>query len=201
MTKNIVLIHSKPGLGKSTLAKSITSDLCANGIDAQYFSIGGRLYAVTNGEIKSQYYEAAQQYKSVLAQNGVIDEPSLIHGIFGEALVELGADVTVIDGHPMFPRLVEGFYERVASGELKLLVLIVLEGSDELAIQRMQARGREFFGVGEDPCARLALYKEQRQSVTQELEQRYGALHINATDELSVKTRIAVDAIKQALTE
>ena len=186
--KKLVLIQSKPGLGKTTLAKSVVEKLNAEGFSAQHFSLGERLRAISDEEVQSKFSGQMAYFKDALAHHGTIDDPDLIHGIVLEAIDELPSDVIVIDGYPRYTRLVDGFSDMVAEGEVKLICLVVIDGSDSFAKERMSNRGRKLFGVREDMDERLATHRNNVEPAIIELERRFGALHVDATRPLSEKT-------------
>lgn len=195
MTHNVLLIQSKPGLGKSTLAKSVVSALCEQGIMAERMSLGDQLRTISDGEITSAFSEQLHTYKDLLAHHGTLDNPELIHGIVQEALDRSNATIMVIDGHPRYRRLVPGFIQMVERGEINLVKLIILDGTDQFATERMHDRSRELFGVQENAAERLATHAREAQPAIDQLERRYGALLIDATRPLEEKTSAVVSCI------
>ncbi len=196
MKRRVILIQSKPGLGKSTLARSVVAALTARRMKAVHLSLGDRLRAISRGEIRSNYAYALREYSEMLAHHGILDDPDIIHGIALEALDQLGADVTIIDGYPRYPRLVDGFIEHVEAGEIDLVRLVVLDGSDAFASQRMQDRGRTLSGVTEDMPERLATHAVETEPAIERLEERFGALHLDAHLPLAEKTAAVVSCIE-----
>lgn len=186
--KQLVLIQSKPGLGKTTLAKSVVEQLKQSGVNALHFSLGERLRAISDEEVQSYFSGQMAYFKDVLAHHGTIDDPELIHGIVLEAIEELPADVVVIDGYPRYMRLVDGFSGMVNRGDIKLVTFVVIDGSDSFAKERMMNRGRKLFGVTEDMEERLATHRNSVEPAIIELERRFGALHVDAARPLSEKT-------------
>lgn len=186
--KQLVLVQSKPGLGKTTLAKSVVEQLNQQGVSAVHFSLGERLRAISDDEVQSKFSGQMAYFKDVLAHHGTIDDPNLIHGIVLEAIEELQADIVVIDGYPRYTRLVDGFSDMVEKGEVKLITMVVIDGSDNFAKERMGNRGRKLFGVAEDMEARLADHRNGVEPAIIELERRHGAFHVDATRPLSEKT-------------
>jgi|GEM_PF-5656976 len=195
MTRNVILIQSKPGLGKSTLAKSVVSALCEQGIMAERMSLGDQLRAISDGEITSAFSEQLRAYRDLLAHHGTLDDPELVHGIVQEALDRSSASIVVIDGHPRYQRLVPGFMQIVERGEINLVKLVILDGTDQFAIERMHDRSRELFGVQENAAERLATHTCDTQPAIDQLERRYGALHIDATRPLEEKTSTVLSCI------
>lgn len=186
--KQLVLIQSKPGLGKTTLAKSVVEKLNQDGTTAMHFSLGERLRSISDEEVQSKFSGQMAYFKDVLAHHGTIDDPDLIHGIVLEAIEELSEDIIVIDGYPRYLRLVDGFSEMVDRGDVKLISMVVIDGSDSFAKERMSNRGRKLFGVAEDMEERLATHRNNVEPAIIELERRYGAFYVDATRPLSEKT-------------
>ena len=195
MTRNILLIQSKPGLGKSTLANSVVTRLNEMGASAERMSMGDLLRGISSGDIESAFAEKLYAYKDFLAHNGTLDDPTLIHGIVREALERSEAKIMVVDGHPRYQRLVSGFMKMVDRGQITLVKLVILDGTDKFATERMHDRSRELFGVKEDVAERLATHAREVQPGIDRLERRYGALHIDATRPLDEKTSAVVSCI------
>lgn len=198
MTRSVLLIQSKPGLGKSTLAKSVVKALNEQGIVAERLSMGDQLRGISSGEIVSAFSEKLHAHKDFLAHNGTLDDPKLIHGIVREALERSDARIIIVDGHPRYRRLVDGFIEMVERGEIVLVRLVIIDGTDKFAIERMHDRSRELFGVQEDAVERLATHARDTQPAIERLERRYGALHIDATRPLEQKTDIVISCVYPA---
>jgi adenylate kinase family enzyme len=195
MAHNVLLIQSKPGLGKSTLAKSVVNMLRKQGIDAERLSLGDQLRGISSGDIESAFSDRLAAHKDLLDHNGTLDDPDLIHGIVSEALDRSNAKIMVLDGHPRYQRIVPGFIKLVEKGEINLLKLVILDGTDQFAIERMHDRDRELSGVAENAAERLATHQRDCQSAIDQLERRYGALHIDATRPLEEKTAAVVSCI------
>ncbi len=195
MTRNVLLIQSKPGLGKSTLAKSVVIALCGQGVMAERMSLGEQLRAISDREIASAFSEQLLAYRDLLAHHGTLDDPKLVHGIVQEALDSSSAVLMVIDGYPRYRRLAPGFIGAVERGEINLVKLVILDGTDQFAIERMHDRARELAGVPENAIERLATHARDTQPAIDQLERRYGALHIDSTRPLEEKTASVVSCI------
>jgi adenylate kinase family enzyme len=195
MSHKIILVQSKPGLGKSTLARAITKALIEQGIGADFLNLGERLRAISEGHITSSFTAQLRENRDALMHHGIIDDPALIHGIVLEALDKADASITVIDGYPRYIRLIDQFMQMVDKREVILVQLVILDGSDRFAIERMHDRGRELSGVAEDAQERLEMHHRNSQVAINRLEARYGALHVDAHRPLEEKTAAVLSCI------
>lgn len=191
----MILIHGKPGLGKSTLARSVTDALNAGKTHAACFSIGARLRAISAGEIASQYSGELLSEHDTLYRHAHVNDPVIIHGVVAEYLRSVAEDIVIIDGHPRYMEMVDE-YERVLNecGWYTALVVII-DGSDELAHERMSERHRDENGITEDQSWRLADYALTMGPVLNWLAAHYPTLHIDATNTLEQKTGQVVERI------
>lgn len=195
--KYVVLVHGKPGLGKTTLAGSIAETLAAQGISTGRFSLGERLRAISSGETESVYTPVLTAQNNVLHKHQHITDPTVIHGVVSEFLQGTSADIVIIDGHPRYQETTQGYSDAMAAAGRKTLCVVIIDGSDDLAVERMASRARE--GVSEDYRWRLADYQTTMAPVFAWLKSNYPVVHINAANELPSKTAEACNYIVSLL--
>lgn len=187
MTKNIVLIQSKPGLGKSTLAANVVAALNQKGVAATHLSLGDRLRAVCDQLVPSQHYEQLSQYRDVLQRHEPVPDFSLVHRIV-EEYVNTNPGLSVIDGYPRYMEALEGFLQSVSKNNYHIVAVILLDGSDELATERMNSRARRSLGAKEQAAKRLASHYKTTEPVFALLAAQFPTYSIDASKELTEKT-------------
>ncbi len=198
----IVLIQSKPGLGKSTLAQSVVAALNQAGITADRLSMGDTLRGISSGDIPSRFASEVRRYQSELSHHLPIPDGALtaeIVGEFCEQSTQRGTHVSVIDGYPRYELLLPGFQRLLAEHSLRVGLLVILEGSDELATQRITSRHRQALGVAENAAERLRNYAEESAPIVERLAALYPTLRVDAANELRDKTAAVAQAVAAAL--
>lgn len=199
---NIVLIQSKPGLGKTRLATAVVQALNEQGIVADHFSMGDKLRGMFDGTVSSRFTQELQKYHYELSHHLPVPDAELTADIAGEFCEESavrGVQVSVIDGYPRYPHLLPAFHRIVKEYNLIVVLLVVLENADELATDRIIGRDRQALGEVENAVQRLANYAEVSAPVVDGLTKEYPTLRIHAADELEQKCSRVVLAIKEAI--
>lgn len=186
--KPVVLIHGKPGLGKSTLAKSVALALQKSGVKAAHFSIGEQLRAISSGETESRYSKSLRAAHEVLYKHAHVTDPAIIHGVIGEFLEGGTDEIVVIDGHPRYMDITTEYEVTLNRLGWHTVLVVIIEGSDELARDRIEKRHRGEDGITEDPAWRLADYEQTMAPVLAWLAANYPTIHIDARNELEQKT-------------
>lgn len=199
---NIVLIQSKPGLGKTLLAKTVVEALNKQGITADHFSMGDKLRGMFDGTVQSRFTGELQKYRYELSHHLPVPDAELtadIAGEFCEQSAARGVQVSVIDGYPRYPHLLPAFHRIVNEYQLNVILLVVLDGSDELATSRIIGRDRQALGQAENAVERLQSYAKISAPVVEGLAKEYQTLRIDASNELGKKCDQVVVAIQAAL--
>lgn len=199
MNKSIVLVHGKPGLGKTTLARSVVNALRQGGVAAEHFSIGERLRAISSGEVVSQFSMQLASQHDTLYRHAHVTDPAIIHGVVGEYLQQTAANVVVIDGHPRYMETAKDYSQATSSLGWRTAGVIVLNGDDNLAGERMKERDRGEHGYTEDILWRLADYAKTMNPVLEWLSQHYETTNVGANLPLEQKTAQVVAAIQPKL--
>lgn len=194
--KNIVLFHSKPGLGKSTLAKSVAEQLNQAGTPAAVFSIGERLRAISAGQLPSKYARELAANKDVLFAHAHVDDPRIIHGVVAEYLQQTDLATILIDGYPRYEVMLQGYEAMLQANGCETKLVVIIDGSDTLARERMKKRGRVMSGFVEDPAWRLKDYAITMTPVLSWLGSHYPTLHVDATLPLEQKTAEVIDQLR-----
>lgn len=200
MTHQVILIQSKPGLGKTTLAAHVVAALNAQAVVAEHFSMGDTLRGILSGALPSKFTKQVQKYAYQLGHHLPIPDGELtadIVGEFCERSAARGAMVSVIDGYPRYRHLLPGFERVIRQHGLHIALLVVLEGSNALAATRIENRGRTVLGRGESPPERLQNYAAVSAPVVEQLARTYPVLRINASNELEQKTAAVIAKILQ----
>ncbi len=199
---NVVLIQSKPGLGKTLLAKTVVEALNKQGITADHFSMGDKLRGMFDGTVQSRFTGELKKYRYELSHHLAVPDAELtadIAGEFCEQSAARGVQVSVIDGYPRYPHLLPVFYRIVGEYNLKIILLVVLQGSDELATSRIIGRDRQALGEEENATERLRSYAQISAPVVEGLTKEYTTLPIDAADDLEQKCTRVVQAVTQVL--
>lgn len=199
MTKNIVLVHSKPGLGKTTLARSVAQALNDAGITADHFSMGDMLRGMLDGSIDSPLTAELEKYHYELSHHLPVPDGELTADIAAEFIKRSGAQISVIDGYPRYELLLPGFRRIIAQNALNIVLVVVLQGSDELATERIVGRNRQALGEAENATARLKNYAEVSVPVVAKLAAEYPVLYVDAAKELEDKTAHVVQVVTARL--
>ena len=194
--KQVILVHGKPGLGKSTLAANVAQALLRQGVQAAHFSMGERLRAISGGEVVSQYTGVLRAEHAVLYRHAHVTDPAIIHGVVGEFLDATTDDVAVIDGHPRYMEIAHEYERALQAHGWHTALVVIIDGSDELACERMAKRHRSEHGVVEDPVWRLADYQKTMAPVLAWLAAQYPVLHVTASDDLEQKTRQVIERLR-----
>lgn len=202
MTHKIVLIHSKPGLGKTTLAKSVVTALNGRGVTANHFSMGDTLRGILDGSIPSRFAGEVRRYGQELAHHQPVPDGELTADIVGEFCDQsaaAGIQLSVIDGYPRYELLFPAFERLCQEREIEVLLVVVIDGDDELAAERIMARGRHVVGVAENAAARLQDYSTVSAPIVARLAANYASIRIDAYAELGDKTAQVVAAVTARL--
>lgn len=194
--KPVVLIHGKPGLGKSTLATSVTAELKAQGVAAACFSIGQQLRAISGGEVQSRYARQLTAEHDILYRHAHVNDPVVIHGVVAEFLQSVVDGMVIIDGHPRYMDMVDEYEQTLNECGWYTALVVIIDGSDGLARERMARRHRGEAGMEEDPTWRLDDYSHTMAPVLTWLSSRYPTVHVNANDELHAKVEQVCRAIR-----
>ena len=185
--KPVILIHSKPGLGKSTLAVAVAAELRSQGTTAACLSIGQRLRAISGGSVTSRYASALASEHDVLYRHAHVNDPAIIHGVVAEFLRSVTDDIVIIDGHPRYMEVVGDYEQTLNDCGWYTALVVIIDGTDELARERMTERHRSDSGMQEDPTWRLDDYSLTMEPVLAWLSSRYPTTHVKADSELHNK--------------
>ena len=194
--KPVVLIHGKPGLGKSTLATSVAAALRAQGTAVACFSIGQRLRSISSGELASRYVDQLAAEHDALYRHAHVNDPVVIHGVVAEFLRSVTEGLVIIDGHPRYMDMVDEYEQTLNECGWYTALVVIIDGSDDLARERMARRHRGEAGMEEDPAWRLDDYSHTMTPVLTWLSSRYPTIHVNANDELYGKVEQVCRAIR-----
>lgn len=192
----VVLIHGKPGLGKSTLAASIAAELKGQGTAAACFSIGQQLRAISSGEVTSRYSDQLTAEHDVLYRHAHVNDPAVIHGVVAEYLQSVTDEMAIIDGHPRYMDMVDEYEQTLNECGWYTALVVIIDGSDDLARERMAARHRGDSGMQEDLTWRLEDYSKTMAPVLAWLSSHYPSVHVNASNELHNKVEQVCRAIR-----
>lgn len=193
--KPVVLIHGKPGLGKSTLAASVAAELKVQSTSAACFSIGQHLRAISGGQVASRYANQLAAEHDVLYRHAHVNDPAIIHGVIAEFLRSVTDDIVIIDGHPRYMDMVDEYEQTLNDCGWYTALVVIIDGTDELARERMAGRHRAGSGVQEDPAWRLEDYARTMTPVLTWLSSHYPTLHVDATNELQSKVEQVCRAV------
>jgi adenylate kinase family enzyme len=145
-TEAVILVHGKPGAGKSTLCQGALREAktWTQGIRAQHLSVGQRFRSILTGETHSDYYRAVQTAvtnSKEAVPSMALHPHSLVQGIVEEYLAShQQTGITLIDGYPKEPELIPVIGEAIKDSKLTLIGCIALNVSDETAVRRQLAR-------------------------------------------------------------
>jgi len=145
MTKNLFLVHGKPGSGKSTVSK-LAAEKVGN---VYHFSIGDELRARALHDKPSRHSEDLRQYAEELKQSLPIP-PHLASLVFEECIESSLHQTIVVDGYPQYPDRLPGFQETLEHVDRRVLAIFMIEVTDATAIKRLKGRSQRTTHVVED---------------------------------------------------
>jgi adenylate kinase family enzyme len=142
MDRYLLLLHGKPGAGKSTAAATAIPEIEGNLFPkVEHFSVGGHMRSILYDSRPSVYAERLAKEAAALGASKQVDN-DLVNGIVGEYLAGTNPkSLTIIDGYPLYTDQISPFQETTKQLGLNTLGLVEITIPDEVAIERMLGRG------------------------------------------------------------
>lgn len=149
--RSMIMLHGKPGSGKSTLGKSLADSFTSEETTARHVSLGDQVRAIYHGERHSYYTNTIRRHLESDDPHAPLDR-SVAYGVVLETLQHPdidAADLIFLDGYPRSQDQVEGIVELANGGGYDLRGLLQTEVNSEIAYRRLMKRNR--------PLGRVAL--------------------------------------------
>jgi adenylate kinase len=179
MTKQLILVHGKPGCGKST-ASRLTAEKLG---DVYHFSMGDELRARALEGKPSKHSQALMEQAEALRQALPVP-PQIAADVFEECVETSPYDTIIVDGYPQYPDRMPRFNETLGDVGAKVLAIAIIDVPDELAAERIRGRGQRAASVSEDDAyitKRLAGYVQNVEPTIEVLSSHYPVYHIDGS--------------------
>jgi adenylate kinase family enzyme len=142
--RSMIMLHGKPGSGKSTLGKSLEASFTSEDVAAKHVSLGDQVRAIYHGERGSYYTNVIRRHLESGDPHAPLDR-SIAYGVVLEALQRPdvdAADLIFLDGYPRSHDQVEGVLELASGGDYDIRGLLQTEVDTEIAYRRLMKRNR-----------------------------------------------------------
>jgi adenylate kinase len=179
MTKNLILIHGKPGSGKSTVSR-IAAERLRN---VYHFSMGDELRSRALEGKPSRYSDELKEQAEALRQ--ALPVPAhLAANVFEECVETSPHDTIIVDGYPQYPDRLPRFNETLEKVDAKVVAIVLIEVPDVVAAERIRGRAQRAETVAEDDAyitGRLMGYSKNVVPTIAVLSSEYPVTHIDGT--------------------
>ncbi len=159
----IIVVHGKPGSGKSTQSKRL-ADLSTSELKIAHVSAGESIRAIRTGEVESKYRPDQINHPDMQEA----EKHRVVNDIMFEFINRESAEaVVLVDGYPRYEGGVQPFLDALEEGNHELLGCINMEIDLQTCISRLTERGNrsgERITVTHENIARR--YQEHESEVT-----------------------------------
>lgn len=140
--KNAILLHGKPGSGKSSCISTALERTSIAAYDSyHHFSVGSHLRSIAAGETPSQFAGEVQKGSEKLGKHEPITH-EVVNAVVAEYLGTVSArSLVVVDGYPKYIEQIPPFEENVRLAGATILSIMHVVVPDGVAINRMVSRG------------------------------------------------------------
>ena len=169
--KKLILVAGRPGSGKTTAAKTVSSTLS----NSYYFSIGSELRAIGLEGRPSALSSEITQYGYEL-RNHLPLPAHLAHHVLEECILRSSAELIIIDGYPQYQDRLPEFKATLARVAADVLAICEISVTDDIARLRLQSREDRIKDIEEDTefiNKRLAGYQQNALPTIEQLARRY----------------------------
>lgn len=142
MSKELIILHGKPGSGKTSTAGFALGRASLDRFDeVNHLSVGSHLRAIAQGQYDSCFYDALTGDSQALRSAQPVSH-DVVNGVVGEYLRRTRSrSFTLVDGYPKYQEQIPPFQENVRSAGGNILAVVGIEVPDEVAVARMIGRG------------------------------------------------------------
>lgn len=187
--KNAILLHGKPGSGKSSCISVALERASLTTYDSRHhFSVGSHLRSVAAGDTPSQFAREVRKGTEQLGNHEPITH-EVVNAVVAEYLGAISArSLVVIDGYPKYIEQIPPFEENVRLAGATILSIMHVVVPDEVAINRMASRGVRAGETGLDlefAQRRLAEHDTGARVATEALAATYPIDVIDGTQPMS----------------
>lgn len=145
VSKSAIILHGKPGSGKTSASLDLLSsenEFLVNNKRILHLSIGAVLRGILSGTETSSYLERVKKEASNIYLSEKVDN-QLVNDLVEERIKESSEEVIfLLDGYPLYPEQIEGFINMTRDCGVHVLGIVEIVVSDEVALNRMLARGQ-----------------------------------------------------------
>lgn len=189
MSISLILVHGKPGSGKSTVSRLAAEQLG----NVYHFSIGDELRARALHDKPSRHSSELKQYAEELRQALPVP-PHLASLVFEECIETSPHQIVIVDGYPQYADRLPKFNETLEHVQAKVREICIIDVSDETARERIKGRSQRTAKVTEDEAyiqKRLDGYTKNVVPTIEVLSHEYPVHRLNGeTDPQSVADQL-----------
>jgi adenylate kinase family enzyme len=140
--RDIILLHGKPGSGKSSCLRAATPAIeRGTSRSVHHLSVGEYLRSIAQGLIKSEFSDNIIANSSDLGQNKHLPH-ELVNAVVAECIASSNpAGVIVIDGYPKYEEQIPVLKNNASVLGAKILAITQVVVPDEVSLERITSRG------------------------------------------------------------